>query len=41
MSVDHNKKKHMTQRQIRDEDSLGEKFDLGLVLIYKHIPFFV
>lgn len=30
----------MTHRQIRDEDSLEEKFDLGLVLIYKQIPFF-
>lgn len=28
----------MTQRQVRDEDSLVEKFDIGLVLVYKQIP---
>ena len=39
MSADHNKK-NTTHRQIRDDDSLEEKFDLGLVLIYKQIPLF-
>lgn len=28
----------MTHRQVRDEDSLAEIFDKGLVLFYKQIP---
>lgn len=39
VSADHNEKNTM-HRQLKDKNSLEEKFDLGLVLIYKQILVF-